>query len=971
MILPCSSRRPATDVALTLAPAPGGRRQAFRVAVRMARRDIRRHKGRSLLIILLIMLPVAGMTGAATLYQSMQRTPAEQVQFELGNTQARFRSMPAQNPLFVQSPVDDQRIASAEYERDPLFSPADPQDVLPPGYEVLTETALTVTATSGGADVNLMTKAVDAMNPAFVGKFTLLEGRAPSGPDEVLVSRGLLERFNLRLGDKLTTSAGTFAAVGRLRDAAFSDGNVILFLKPGQGSLAPAAGTAAQAASPPDDRTLYYLAGGAPVAWPQIVELNRRGVAVLSRSVVLDPPPAQNPDPFSSRNDWPTYLTGGLVGSLALLEVGLLAGAAFAVGAKGQIRELALLAASGAEAPTIRSVVTAAGLWLGAVAVLGGAALGLAGAAGVVFWVRPQGSVRLAGFHPDTLLTGTAMLMGLLACALAALVPARQVARQAALGALKSGRAPAVAGKWPARIGGGLLVLAALMLGGGGFLGLVGDDLDELTARVPLVAALLTGGAVLTVVALVLLTGGFVSVLTRRTGWMPLPLRMAARDSARNRTRTVPAVAAVLAAATLASVAMVLAASQLEDAKRTHYWSAHQFQAVLPLAMAGPPVAEDAQSRFVPASRVVDQAALSAVVRQSLETVEWTQPLAAVAAPRCNMRATATGAFISGDDSTGCLQYGLGIPAGNECPATPKGRIKDASDWRCMGSMFPAGISGQLPQLIVGGTDELRAVLGREPGEESLDVLANGGIAVSNPVYVQDGLATLEATDVRKPKPAVGHAFQGYEVVSGTRLPAVIEAPVAPVPYYGVISTQTAARLGLTAEPAALVVQLSGLPGNAEQDTVSAALSTFYGVPGMSLNVEHGIGAEGSALLWVIVGLSALITLSAAGITTGLALADARNDHMTLAAVGAAPGLRKSLAGAQSLMTAGLGTLLGLLAGVVPAALTVAATRMYAGATIPWLQLLALLIAVPFTGAALAWMFTKARLPMSRRGAGG
>jgi putative ABC transport system permease protein len=139
----------------------------------------------------------------------------------------------------------------------------------------------------------------------------------------------------------------------------------------------------------------------------------------------------------------------------------------------------------------------------------------------------------------------------------------------------------------------------------------------------------------------------------------------------------------------------------------------------------------------------------------------------------------------------------------------------------------------------------------------------------------------------------------------------------------------------------------------------------------MSLNVEHGIGAEGSALLWVIVGLSALITLSAAGITTGLALADARNDHMTLAAVGAAPGLRKSLAGAQSLMAAGLGTLLGLLAGVVPAALTVAATRMYAGATIPWLQLFALLIAVPFTGAALAWMFTKARLPMSRRGAGG
>ncbi|HEY8754381.1 MAG TPA: hypothetical protein VIM40_12130, partial [Arthrobacter sp.] len=160
---------------LNLARASGGRRQAFRVALRMARRDVGRHKGRSLLIIALIMLPVAGMTGAATLYQSMQRTPAEQVQFELGDTQARFRSLPAQNSRFVQSPVDDQRIASAEYGRDPLFSPADPQDVLPPGYGVLTETALTVTATSGGAEVNLMTRAVDALNPAFAGKFTLLE----------------------------------------------------------------------------------------------------------------------------------------------------------------------------------------------------------------------------------------------------------------------------------------------------------------------------------------------------------------------------------------------------------------------------------------------------------------------------------------------------------------------------------------------------------------------------------------------------------------------------------------------------------------------------------------------------------------------------------------------------------------------------------------------------------------------------
>ncbi|HYH76790.1 MAG TPA: hypothetical protein VD841_04735, partial [Arthrobacter sp.] len=73
-------------MALDLKPVRGGRRQAFRVSMRMARRDIRRHRGRSLLIILLIMLPVAAMTGALTLFQSSQETPAERVQYQLGNT---------------------------------------------------------------------------------------------------------------------------------------------------------------------------------------------------------------------------------------------------------------------------------------------------------------------------------------------------------------------------------------------------------------------------------------------------------------------------------------------------------------------------------------------------------------------------------------------------------------------------------------------------------------------------------------------------------------------------------------------------------------------------------------------------------------------------------------------------------------------------------------------------------------------
>lgn len=299
------------------------------------------------------MVPVAGMTGAATLVQSMQETPAERVQHQLGDTLARFRNMHAYNADVVQDPVVETATGSRNYAQDPDFVPRDPKDAIPPGYRVLTESQLTLKA-----------KAVDALDPAFTGKYTLLDGRAPAASDEVLVSRGLLERFSLRLGDRLMTSEGTFTAVGKLRDAAYSDGNAILFLKPGQQKVQEAATTRG-----PAQETIFYLVGPDPVTWDQIRELNRVGIAVLSRSVALSPPPRNEvgdaPGTGYDSQDWGGYLAGGLIGALALLEVGLLAGSAFAVGAKRQVRELALLAATGAETPTVRAVVTVGGLWRG------------------------------------------------------------------------------------------------------------------------------------------------------------------------------------------------------------------------------------------------------------------------------------------------------------------------------------------------------------------------------------------------------------------------------------------------------------------------------------------------------------------------------------------------------------------------------------------------------------------------------
>jgi putative ABC transport system permease protein len=787
----------------------------------------------------------------------------------------------------------------------------------------------------------------------------------------------LLDRFGLALGGELSTSAGTFVAVGTLRDAGYSDSNAIVYLKPGQGRAViqgPPGPKNSAAAEPAADSTMYYLVGSEPVAWNQVLAANAVGVTVLSRSVVLNPPPVHQLPPESQGGQasaavpLAAYAGGALLGALALLEVGLLAGAAFAVGAKGQVRELALLAATGAEAPTIRSVVMAAGLWLGGIGVAAGAAAGLAAAAVVVGVARGNGSVRFPGFHFDALLTVVVMAMGFAACLLAALAPARQVARQAVLVALKSGRAPAGAGKGSTVAGIALFGVGAAALAGGTWLAVTSEDPDVFASRTPLIAWLLVGGALLAVASLVLLTGKLVVLLAERAGRLPLAPRMAARDASRNRSRTVPAVAAVLAAATLASAGMVLAASQQAEEQRNHHWTALKNQGVVPLSVWQPPLADGT----MPDAVRIDPAAVTSALGKAVDTLHWTRVLRTPAIQNCDMRPEAADASPAQTPTSSCLQYSLATPEGNECPVSAGQRVLDPDDWRCQGPMRPFEQQGSVSSIVVGTAEDVEKLFGTAPTAAAREVLAAGGMVVSNPVFVRDGHASLVAQDVRRPAPAEPGtgAFQGYEETGRTDVAAVVLDPAVDVPYYGVVSPEAALAAGMRVEDDSLLVQLGSYPDAARMDKLSAAIAGIYADRFGSLYVEHGAERDASLMLWSIVGLGALVTLSAAGITTGLSMADSRKDHVTLAGVGAAPRLRKALAGSQALMTAGLGTLLGSLSGTVPALLLVTATGVARTAVVPWLQLAALLVAVPLTGAALAWLFTRAKLPVSRREVG-
>ncbi len=133
-----------------------------------------------------------------------------------------------------------------------------------------------------------------------------------------------------------------------------------------------------------------------------------------------------------------------------------------------------------------------------------------------------------------------------------------------------------------------------------------------------------------------------------------------------------------------------------------------------------------------------------------------------------------------------------------------------------------------------------------------------------------------------------------------------------------------------------------------------------------ALTVERGYESTYGLGLLALAIAAGIVTLGATGIATGLALTDARADHATLAAVGAAPRLRRRLAGAQALVIGTLGVLLGVAAGVVPAISLIGSIDSMC-VVWPWPQLLGLLVGIPLLAGGAAFLFTRSQVPMQRR----
>ena len=888
----------------------------WRTALRMARREAKKAKGRSALVVAMITLPIAVLSFLAVNYDTFTLTPEEKADRIMGTAAAQLswqysspvqqvpnllRAFPQENPQQQEDPSDQQLLS-----------------LLPQGTRLLRDQAGSLDLHTAGGTGALRVRMINYTDPLASGIYQQIDGHAPASDDEAVLTRSAADRLGATTGGtiKLADDSRTFKVSGIVEDPRnLTASTVVVRPQPGL---------------PMEDLT--WLAGTPnPMTWQQVKELNTHGVVALSRYVQANPPSEAEKYPlgihFNDDSDLePGMLT--LVGGLAMLEIVLLAGPAFAVGARRRQRELALMSASGAAPSQVRRIVLADGVVLGSVAAVVGVAVGVLGAAATHplvehYLTRRSGEFRIFPLAL-AILIGAAVLTGVLA----ALVPAWISSRQDVVTALAGRRGITRSRRrWP---------ILGLIVAGAGVAGMLfaASQSDETLVLIGLIACEL---------GLVLCTPAIVGLVARFGRLLPVAPRIALRATSRNRTAAAPAISAVMAAVVGSmAIAVVLTATNKRD--DAEYAGKPGDVAVFSVAEGGPgkqqqisPEIESAMRANLPIDQVHQINLISCADRECF------------------------GRPVARPDS--------------ECPWVAKlGELTDADqraarqDPRCEGiATDHTYFSGNFgftpgPTLVIepeaaGAASNLSA----DDAAAAAAALRAGAIVVDSQRYVDNGKVTLSMRTFGR-----GSTQDLLTVTApGFVLPHQPRAPIT------MMTKETAQSLGLSWRPLLTFATTTRMPTVAEQDRLQAAVGGDY---------EVGVarGPERNTQTLVILAIAAgVIALGAAGMATGLAAADSRAELGTLAAVGASPRLRRMLSLSQSGVIAGLGSVLGVVAGLgVSVAVLSTLNSQFENTwpaptpfdiSIPWLNVLIALIVVPGLAMLGAGLLTRSRLPIERR----
>ncbi|TXS56045.1 ABC transporter permease [Streptomyces sp. t39] len=945
---------------------------SWRAAIRIARRDAWRSKGRSFLVLAMIALPIVGVSAADLTVRSAELSSEQSVSRSLGAADARLSDPDMGGAPVLQSPDANNYAPAEDYDDQPFpEGSTDLTKVLPPGAKTLADRASHAKLRTVHGLLDAEIRELEAADPMVEGMMPLVGGRFPEKPDEVAATAHFLEESGLKIGSALAargldreyTIVGSYELPGEL------DTNQVNALP---GALIKPLDKALVADGMPglsSDTTLLATVPGG-FTWNTVQKINAQGALVASRAVALDPP-ADSEVPLYQKEGWGTYQEStaakaaalaavGTVVGLAMLEICLLAGPAFAVGARRSRRQLGLVGANGGDRRHIRAIVLAGGLVIGVAAAVVGTVLGLA----LTFLLQPvleeALGKRFGHFDVRPLeLLGIALL-AVATGLLAAIVPAVTSSRQPILASLTGRRGVRRSSRVLPVVG-----LAAVAFGAA--IALYGSTMTDQFAIV-------AGGSAIAELGIVALTPALVGLFGRFGRVLPLSPRLALRDAVRNRGRTAPAVAAVLAA--VAGTVAVATYAASDDAQRRA-----DYVAQLPHGAVSVMVPE-AGGREAPAVRETVQRLMPVDVRADVDRI-------AVGKASCSLW----------DEDEECGYYEVVVPKPNECPLnvydparpdedpasrfTTAERRKLAEDWRCKeergpGIMIDGGLLvGDEKLLTVLGIDDPQAAAALAAGKpvtfDRRPVDTGGAVSIR---LVTDRDAAEKAVNAGKPAPGEIKRLDVHQVTGKPNS-------------YGVdliLPPAAAKAAGLPTVPFGAFYSTDTMPSSEQRQKLDGELDNTGS--DVNLTVEEGYVSENSLVLLALTVFAGLITIGAAGIATGLAQADAEADLKTLAAVGAPPRVRRTLSGFQCGVVAMMGVVLGSAAGVLPAiGLRLTERRQqldwyqqsldqgwsasghvpFVPVVIPWATLAALLVAVPLGAALLAALVTRSRGALARR----
>jgi putative ABC transport system permease protein len=844
----------------------------WRTALRVARRSVRRHLGRSLLVIALIALPVAAATVGDGLVRGVTARDVE-VDRTMGTADALVK-------------INDRKAFHIER-------------VLPPGARAVPVGPSNYTGSLrlvvGDRIVRSRPDFVVLGDPMTAHLARLTSGRLPGNPNEVLVTEPLAERLDLLDGDGALRPNATIRPVNAPPVAVTGL------------AVEPYCLRCADVVAPPNSVLTKVIFDGSALPVAYLVDLPA-GVdpTDLARKWPMGESTILTRDSYDDTTPVSGYLSDAtgepvtLFAGLGLIAIVVTVGAAFAVGARQQVRELGLVTVNGGTAKHVRRVVLAQGLVLGVVGAATGLLLGAAAAVlGIPRWQRMTDQlIEHLRFGWGELAAAAAV--GVLASVVAATVPAFSAARTHPVDAL-TGRVRVGAPRARRSLLGGFLVLGGMIaVAAAGVVahGRVAESrrLQDLYNYAPPVDRTLPimgtlAGTVVTVTGLILVMPAVVGAVGRLGGLLPISGRLAVRDAVRHRHRTVAASAAVMVAIAGSIVAAFLFATRVDTEPHT-----------LPRDTA------------LASLDVVATYVRAANGGRDLENAMTGMPSAVPGAEAHEIRlATAH-------------QDGPGSG-----PVLVDPRLSSLS---CMTSGTQLGIGS--PGLI-------ELVTGRKPDAGVRSALAEGKV-----VLFDDCLAGRNGTVRMSANLDEPVTLPFYRAT----VPPGIEHYDWALPK-AFISAEAAAALGWTSFADTMAVTYP--PGSLD------AVRTAVENAGMDIHVGESADVDGTGLYLGLGVLTFLVALLGAGVTVALAATDGRADLATLAALGAPARRRRTLAGAQALVVTGLGTLAGLVVGVCVGYAAVPLAGLQ-GLSVPWRQLWMAAVAVPLVASAVAVVATPSRL---------